>query len=66
MIRLHYAGHASLVDPSTERAIRSPPVRRALVNVAKNVQRVANASCVPESQLEVSSGRTRILCYLMI
>lgn len=53
MLQLFYAAHASLVDSNTEKTMRSAQVRKALVNVAKNVQRVANASCVPESQLEV-------------
>lgn len=53
MIKLHFLSFRSLVDPNTEKKIRSKSVKTALVNVAKGVQRVANAACVPESQLEV-------------
>ena len=56
MIQLHYVSHVSLVDPGTEKIFRSSEVRKSLINVAKNVQRVANASCVPESQLEVPTN----------
>ena len=53
MIELHFKSYKSIVDPSTEKIVRSPIVRKSLVNLAKNVQRAANASCIPESQLEV-------------
>ncbi len=49
----HYDLFNSLVDPNTEKAFKSASVKKATINVAKSIQRVANASCVPQSSVEV-------------
>ena len=54
LIRLHYACHASLVDPNTAKTFRSAEVRKSLVSTAKIIQKVANASCIPNTQFKVN------------
>ena len=40
----------SAVDPSTRKTFESPEVRRALMSLAKEMQRIANLSvCLPQA-----------------
>ena len=45
----------SIVDVSTKRAFESAEVRKALLGYAKAIQRVANLSILPESDIRVGS-----------
>jgi hypothetical protein len=42
------------VDPITKNAFQSKSVVAALVQLAKSVQTLANSSCLPEQEIEVS------------
>lgn len=45
--------NSSVLDPSTKKAFDSKEVKSALVQLAKSVQSIANASCLPQNEIEV-------------
>ena len=53
LVEKYEASSRSIVDASTKKAFESAEVRKALVGYAKAIQRIANLSVLPESEIRV-------------
>lgn len=54
----------SVVDPSTRSTFESPPVRKGLMGLAKDIQRLANLSIAPLESMEVLFCHvTYVVCH---